>query len=68
MFVSSLAQVKLAFALDRLGFGEVLADAAHDVAVLEVADRFHAAVLEAGPAPFSIVEKLVAQKLGVALS
>ena len=29
---------------------------------------FHAAVLEAGPAPFSIVEKLVAQKLGVALS
>lgn len=26
---------------------------------------FHAAVLEAGPAPFSIVEKLVAQKLGV---
>ena len=29
---------------------------------------FHAAVLDAGPAPFSILEKLVAQKLGVTVS
>jgi uncharacterized protein (DUF885 family) len=29
---------------------------------------FHTAVLDAGPAPFSILEKLVAQKLGVTVS
>ena len=30
--------------------------------------EFHTAVLDAGPAPFSILEKLVAQKLGVTVS